>query len=73
MSKSTQQTMDEMLGDLAPLPWSIGAAPDDDCIVDANNMLVATVNRDHPAAQQCMTALVCAVNTLAGYKAEVTN
>lgn len=54
-----------------PLPWSCGAGADDDKIVDADGCVIAQFYGPERDARQAMLAVICAVNTCAGYKAEL--
>lgn len=63
--------------DCAPLPWNIADGGDEIYIVDSNSVVIATMNADPgneadlAMARKIAVAILCAVNTLGGYKAEL--
>ena len=68
---STEQTMKELAPDI-PFPWSIGEGEHGDTIFDADGFPIAQFYGPADERRQAMMATICAVNTLAGYKAEIT-
>ena len=56
-----------------PFPWQQGSGPDEDKIVDANGFAVAEVFGPPEDRRQAIAAILCAVNTCAGFKAVVND
>ena len=54
-----------------PFPWQQGSGPDADKIVDANGFAVAEVFGPATDRRQAIAAILCAVNTCAGFKAVI--
>lgn len=69
---STEQTMNRLAPD-ARFPWSFGEGDKCNSILDADGDPVAVFpGLDSELRRQRMAAVICAVNTLAGYRAEIT-
>ena len=66
----TKETMMQLAPDV-PFPWTFGEGARKDCIVDANGDPIALFYGPHKDRMQAMQAVIVAVNTLAGYKAEI--
>lgn len=68
---SNEQTMKELAPDV-PFPWSIGEGEAADTLLDADGNPIAQFYGPDNDRKQAMMAVVVAVNTLAGYRAEIT-
>ena len=65
-----QETMKGLAPDV-PFPWSMGEGERAHEIVDANGDPICTFYGPDSERRQAMAAVVVAVNTLAGFKAEI--
>ena len=68
---STEQTMKDLAPDV-PFPWSIGEGDAADTLFDADGNPIARFYGPDSDRRQAMMATISAVNTLAGYRAEIT-
>lgn len=66
---STEQMMNELAPDV-PFPWSMGDGAKSDILFDADSNPIAQFYGPDYHRKQAMMAVICAVNTLAGYTAE---
>jgi len=66
----TKETMMQLAPDV-PFPWRLGEGIDAHLIFDAKGDPIAEFYGPAKERAQAMSAVVCAVNTLAGYRAEI--
>lgn len=64
------ETMKQLAPDV-PFPWQFGDAHYPDCIMDADGAPIAQFFGPNKDRLQAMQTVIVAVNTLAGYKAEI--